>query len=312
MGEKKSKALANKLIDDLLNDDVTHKSEEHVEEPPKRKVQPSRVEKHSIPEESLVLDQPDEGSRTVKTPTEHVAHEKTVRLQDQKQNRPKKDEHTARTTVGRVAPFRSSGGVNSSTEVALAQSENLRIAQQRMFELEQEIERLRLQNEELASAAETLRRVGDEMSSENQRLKGIAAEIKGEAQSEKELLLESKESIQRELESIKTKNEELEVRVSTNVQKIRVRERELENRLELVKMEGAALLRSKDEMLLDLKRQVDQLNLELNNYRTKNQELNRHMNEKQEILRRTVKTLRLALSMLEGDAAAIEQQKKAK
>jgi predicted nucleic acid-binding Zn-ribbon protein len=93
----------------------------------------------------------------------------------------------------------------------------------------------------------------------------------------------------------------LELRISTNIQKIRVRERELENRLELVKMESAALIRSKDEMILELKRNIDQLNLELTNYRNKNQELNRLTTDKQEMLRRTVKALRLALSMLEGE-----------
>src|SRR4029077_10296116 len=98
------------------------------------------------------------------------------------------------------------------------------------------------------------------------------------------------------------------LRISTNIQKIRVRERELENRLELVKMESAAVIRNKDEMILEHKRNIDQLNLELNNYRTKNQELNRLGNDKQEQLRRTVKALRLALSMLEGEEEPKQQQ----
>ena len=104
-----------------------------------------------------------------------------------------------------------------------------------------------------------------------------------------------------DVEAGRRRVEELELRLSTNIQKIRVRERELENRLELVKMEGAALIRTKDEMILEAKRTIDQLNLELNNYRGKNQELNRQSNDKQETLRRTVKALRLALSMLEGE-----------
>ncbi|NJL25113.1 MAG: hypothetical protein HC902_08015 [Calothrix sp. SM1_5_4] len=113
--------------------------------------------------------------------------------------------------------------------------------------------------------------------------------------------------------SFAAKNEELELRISTNIQKIRVRERELENRLELMKMENAALIRSKDELILELKRQIDQLNLELNNYRAKNQELNRLTTDKQEMLRRTVKALRLALSMLEGEEESPKPpQRKAK
>jgi len=129
---------------------------------------------------------------------------------------------------------------------------------------------------------------------------------------EKALLIENKESLRRELDHLKGKNEDLELRISTNIQKIRVRERELENRLELVKMEGAALIRSKDEIILDLKRQIDQLGLELNNYRTKSQELNRMILDKQDILRRTVKALRLALTMLEGDEEQTQPLKKAK
>ena len=112
---------------------------------------------------------------------------------------------------------------------------------------------------------------------------------------------QSEQALQRDLELQRRKSEELELRISTNIQKIRVRERELENRLELVKMESAALIRSKDEMILEHKRTIDQLNMELNNYRAKNQELNRLTTDKQEMLRRTVKALRLALSMLEGE-----------
>ena len=76
---------------------------------------------------------------------------------------------------------------------------------------------------------------------------------------------------------------------------------ELENRLEISKMENAALIRNKDEIILDMKRQKDHLVNELENYRTKGQELYKQINEKQETLRRTVKALRLALTLLEGN-----------
>jgi len=121
---------------------------------------------------------------------------------------------------------------------------------------------------------------------------------------EKEILRNSKELLRKEVEELKQKNSELELRISTNIQRVRVRERELENRLELMKVETKALIRSKDEMILDLKRQMDQLNLELNNYRVKSQDLNKQIAERQETLRRTVKALRLALSMMEGDDTA--------
>lgn len=212
-------------------------------------------------------------------------------------------EERVRATVGRPGAFRSMGAPNA-TEAALAQSESLRIAQSRILELENEIERLRLQNEELAAAGETLRRRADELLTENSQRESEQQHLISTFEQERNILSGQKEALSRDNEQLTRKNEELELRISTNIQKIRVRERELENRLELVKMEGAALIRAKDEMILDLKRQIDTLNLELNNYRTKNQELNRVTNDKQEMLRRTVKALRLALSMLEGEEDA--------
>lgn len=225
---------------------------------------------------------------------------------------PQETEEQIRTSVGRHGALRNT---SSPSSAALAQSENLRIAQGRILELENEVERLRRENEQLGAAGETFRRKSDELTSQVADLDNKYQNAVSTHSQEKELLLENKESLRGENEQLRARSEELELRISTNIQKIRVRERELENRLELVKMEGSALIRSKDELILDLKRQIDQLNLELNNYRTKGQELNRMILDKQDILRRTVKALRLALTMLEGDEAssvASVAQKKAK
>ena len=164
---------------------------------------------------------------------------------------------------------------------------------------------LRTDNEQLAAAGETMRRKADELLAQSASLSDKLArtiETKGQ---EIELLRHGQAVKEKESSEIKMKVEELEMRLSTNIQKIRVRERELENRLELAKMEGTALIRSKDEYILDLKRQLDQANSELENYRNKGQELNRQINDKQEMLRRTVKALRIALSMLESDEEVV-------
>ncbi len=220
-------------------------------------------------------------------------------------------EDKVRASVGRFAGL-SSGGRVSPVDASLAQSENLRLAQQRILDLEQELERLRTENEELAAAGETFRRRADELSSREQILERKVEEQLSQMKDEKEVLLKSMQDKDAQLRGLKRKLEEMEARLSTNIQKIRVRERELENRLELVRMEGATLVRSKDEMILDLKRQIDQLNQELENYRNKGQELHQQIGEKQETLKRTVKTLRLALSLLEESDQVSEILKKAK
>jgi len=257
MGEKKGKALAIELMDDLLND--------------KTEVNPKGASGQELP--SVAKDD-----------------EKTVEL-----NTP-----PVRASVGRYGGFRTAGAP-TPTEAALAHSENLRLAQNRLIELEREIERLRTQNEQLGAAGETLRRRTDELLALNSKLESDRQAEQGLFDQEKAILGKSKEATAKELELARQKIDEMELRLNTNIQKVRVRERELENRLELLKMESAALVRSKDEMILELKRQMDQLNLELSNYRVKNQELVRVGNDKQEMLRRTVKALRLALSMLEGE-----------
>lgn len=229
---------------------------------------------------------------------------------NKKSKQPAKEE-VIKAGVGRFAPNRTAGP-QSTTEAALARSENLRIAQNRILELEQEVERLRVENEQLGAAGETLRRRADELVGRAENAEARIESVKNLADEEKQLLQESLEGKERQYQSVQGKIEELETRLSTNIQKIRVRERELENRLELVRMESAALIRSKDELILDLKRQMDQLNMELENYRSKGQELHKSINDKQEMLRRTVKALRLALSMLEGEDEAMKSQKKAK
>ena len=194
-------------------------------------------------------------------------------------------------------------------ELQLAQSENLRIAQHKIIDLEKEIERLRKDNENLAAAGETFKNSLDELQSQLEINENELRSTKEILEGEKSLLLENLSRKEKEGKESKQRLEELEMRLSSNIQKIRVRERELENRLELVKMENAALLRSKDELILDLKRHMDQLNQELDNYRAKGKELNKQLSDKQDMLRRTVKALRLSLTMLEGDNHSVDKKK---
>lgn len=294
MGEKKSKALAMELIDDLLNDKT-----EEVKMTKKDSPQAAKGPSSAAPDDATERLSESKIAEIMHKPTSSASA--TVPAGDDK----------VRASVGRFASLRASPGA-ASTEAALAQSESLRIAQGRILELEQEIERLRTQNEELGAAGETLRRRTDELLAQNAKRESDYQHAVSSFEQERNILNSAKEAMQRDLELHRRKNDELELRISTNIQKIRVRERELENRLELIKMESQALIRSKDEMILELKRQIDQIGIELNNYRQKNQELNRQTNDKQEMLRRTVKALRLALSMLEGEDEVAKNQRKAK
>ncbi len=205
---------------------------------------------------------------------------------------------------------RDSQDVLLTAEASLVQSEQLRVAQERILELEDLVENLRTENEQLVAAGETFRNRSDNLESQVQQLQNQVRE-KSEILSEELILLKgSLTSKNEELTRARLKVEELEARLGTDLKRIRVRERELENRLEIAKLEHGALLKNKDEIILDLKRKTDQLNYELENFRHKTKDLNRTAEDGREKIRRTVKTLRLALSMLEGDDPEVKPLKK--
>lgn len=189
----------------------------------------------------------------------------------------------------------------SSAEAALKQSESLRIAQSRISELEAEVERLRRENEKLGSAGETLRRRSDELLSKTESLDAQLRESVRTLAEEKKVLRGQLQQKERENTELRGRMDEMESRLESNFKKIRVRERELEHRLEIIKMESATLISTKDKMILDLKRQIDQLTHETEYGKQKAQELFSQYKEKQETIRRVVRALRIALTILEGD-----------
>ncbi|MCB0356056.1 MAG: hypothetical protein KDD40_03560 [Bdellovibrionales bacterium] len=199
------------------------------------------------------------------------------------------------------SPFQSPTRPFSPTESRLAESENLNIAKRKIKELEKENERLSIENEELAAAADTFRNKVDHLEGRVHNYEMKYKDLNENVEGEKEILLNSIAEKDKEIQLARQKSSELENRLQIGLRKIKVRERELENRLELVKLESKALIKSKDEMILNLKRQLDKINHEIESLRNRIQESNKYLGQKQEVLRKTVKTLRLALSLLETE-----------
>ena len=199
----------------------------------------------------------------------------------------------------------SSSSDLSSTDVALVQSQHLKVAQEKILTLESEIDTLRIENEKLTAAGTNLKDRNEELTDQLEKIHKITHEEVDQLTKEKEIISKILKERDEEINKITSEKENLETRLESNFRKIRVRERDLENRLELIKMEHMAVNHRKDEVVLNLKRQVDQLSLELDNFRNKGQSLNKQLNEKKEALQRTVKALRLALLMLEsGDVSS--------
>ncbi|HWU42926.1 MAG TPA: hypothetical protein VN132_05790, partial [Bdellovibrio sp.] len=216
-----------------------------------------------------------------------------------------------KVSVGNFRGGGRPGNVMTSIDASLAQAENLKIAQQRILELEKEVEHLRGENEELASAGEIIRTRTDELGVRISEIEKEKAEAQESAQSEILILKGNLQYKENEVAKARVKIEELETRLKSDFKKIRVRERELENRLELLRAEKAALVRSKDEYILDQKRKIDQLSQELDNYRKKCLELNKTLEANQDQFKRTERALRLALTNLEVKEESLTPLKKA-
>ncbi len=238
MSEKKKKALERELMDDLLEGRTVNKKRSSESENANEGKKGAQAPEGLLPTKTEAL--PDFGAGFNKTQKKQSASvtndESTVRLSEKSRQvedlrAPSSapsvaplDEKEVKSSVGRFGAFRSLG--TNPAGQSLAASENLRIAQNRILELEQEVERLRVENEELAAAGETFRRKADELISRTEDLENRYQNAVSTHSQEKALLLENKESLRQELEKLRSKNEELELRISTNIQKIRVRERE--------------------------------------------------------------------------------------
>jgi chromosome segregation ATPase len=188
---------------------------------------------------------------------------------------------------------------NSAMDAHLVQAENLKLAQNRLNEFEKELEKLRGENESLYSATEVAKDQVEQLSSKVLRLERQSKDDHDTHEQELEIYKNSLSEKDAENLRLRQKVQEMEARLSADLKKIRVRERELENRLELSKLEKSALVRSKDETILDLQRKIDQLTHELDAYKNRCVDLNEKIEGHHDQLSRTVRALRLALTNLE-------------
>lgn len=339
MSKKKKDLAAQRLIDDLLDDanpkvsDVTFEKEKTKSVVLELEDFRNKANPPSVPDftqespRTLARDLAQELEKTLNAVIPKgdfpPAEDRTMRIPKPKFE---DESHKARVDSRTATEIRLSSMTNGnskqfsappipgmavgSSDATLRQSESLRIAQNRILDLENEIERIRRENEQLAAAGETLRRRADDLASKSESLDSTLRDKEKIYEEERKLLRAHLQGKDRELSDQKQKLDELEQRLETNFKKIRVRERDLEHRLEIAKVEHASLLSSKDKMILELKRQVDQLTNEADYSKAKSHEMYNQFKDKQDTVRRVVRALRIALSILEGEDDSSAQQKK--
>jgi hypothetical protein len=108
------------------------------------------------------------------------------------------------------------------------------------------------------------------------------------------------ENSQFQAKRLEKKLEDFKLRVRLDIQKIRARERELENRLELQKRDTEALISGKDTRLLNQKREIDRMQFEMEILKERLVEETERAEDRNEKLHRALQSLKMAQGMLSG------------
>tara|TARA_B100001248_G_scaffold262728_1_gene261742 strand:- start:14745 stop:15632 length:888 start_codon:yes stop_codon:yes gene_type:complete len=278
----KAKKKKNPFLDFLLEEEVSEEEVTSLAKEPNG--EETSIVKKEDPTEKLELSGIDLPKRQGDEPTS---------IQVTKSETKEQSHQPVKAGITRVVQHLAEGKVE--------QAQALKIAQDKIHALEDLNTKLELELSELRSSGEVLYKNNQELKTEveslNQKIRSVKDKYKSEIQH-----LETKlSSKNKEVQEHKMKVEALELQLKVDFQKIKSRERELENRLQIMKMENQALLRSKDELILELKRNLDELNMEIDNFKEKGRDLHISHENTKEKMRKSVKALRLALNLLEVD-----------
>ena len=189
---------------------------------------------------------------------------------------------------------------SSPLQMHLIQSESLKIAQEKVSELEEEILSLREKNESLVSAGEVFQKNNESLKLKLDELKSSLNDEKRSFEEEKEILLSALEKAREELEKLANKKQELEKRISSSFQGIRQRENSLEGRIEILKMENTVMHKEKDKKILELRKDIQKLKYNLEDSHKKNRELQVLTSKLKESSRRAISALRATIYNLAG------------
>jgi chromosome segregation ATPase len=135
--------------------------------------------------------------------------------------------------------------------------------------------------------------------SDNKKLKGELSNADSNARMNLESQLNRAAIIEEKYDKLAKIHEEMKAKVRRDIRKIRMREKELGNKLEMMRNDSETLLTAKDKKILQLKQQIDNLEFEIETLKEKAENLQELARENEEKAERVVKALRLSTSLLE-------------
>ena len=101
----------------------------------------------------------------------------------------------------------------------------------------------------------------------------------------------------------------LKERVRADIRKIRVREKELENRLEIMKKDSEALIGARENKIIELKRKVDLLEFNMDLLQDQHAREKENSSKVKERLARALQAVRVAGGLLDNERPAVSRRK---
>jgi chromosome segregation ATPase len=122
-------------------------------------------------------------------------------------------------------------------------------------------------------------------------------------QDERRLILEEKNRVLvQELEKVAQRNK-------IDVKKVQFRERELEQKLELLKSDAETQIRHRDQKILELKRKIDSMEFDMESISQQEKRTVESRFELEDKLEKAIKTLRSAINVLEDEPERVDALK---
>ncbi|MBI1860495.1 MAG: hypothetical protein HYR96_06220 [Deltaproteobacteria bacterium] len=178
--------------------------------------------------------------------------------------------------------------------------ESLKQYQEHFQKVTSDVALLTEKNHELARECESRRRAAEFAKSDLTKARGeLEAKMVAMA-TEFEERQRAHIGIEHTLEDLERKKNEWKGAIAEDLRRIRLKEKEIETKHEMLKRDSQVLLDSKDRQLLDLKRKCDALELEMETMEERVRTLSTQLTNVDARKKRLLETLKLAMSLIEG------------
>lgn len=190
--------------------------------------------------------------------------------------------------------------IQRNPSIDLKNADYIKFAQEKIKRLDKELGELRVENQELALAGGHFKSLAEEREFLAKSMEAQISDLENSTRDEKKILNDALDAKDTKISVLQDRVENLEAELESKYNRLRVRERELESRLEILKQEQDAVFSSKDNLILKTKKQNNALTADLERARVQTQKTATQLQEKEDALRRTIKALKLSLTMLES------------